>query len=450
MKLNDALRIQRGEVVSFVGAGGKTSTLFRLGHELKVNGWRVLGTTTTRIAAWETTRAPLSMRWNASVGFEVLSNALERQGFVFIYDQLDRDKALGIAPDTLRDLLDRVSSDVMLIEADGSRRLPFKAPYPHEPVIPPETTRVILVVGINTLGKPLDRDHVYNADAIIGQFGYPEGAPVLWPWMASVLRHEQLGLQGIRPDIPVDVLINQVQAGSRGLRCARLMSSLLLQSTRIRSVVLAEAQGEEPVHEVRRPVAAIVLAAGKSSRMGELKVLLPWGRETVLESILRRLYAIRLNDVLVVTGREAQKVEKVAAKYGARTVHNPDYEQGEMLSSLQTAIRTLGDRYDACLVVLGDQPQIQGRVIAEVLNAYAAGKGEIVTPSYQMRRGHPVLIGRRYWQEMLNLPQGKSPRDLLKAHENEIAYVNVNSDSILADIDTPEEYRAALRKAGLG
>jgi hypothetical protein len=116
----------------------------------------------------------MSMRWNASVGFDVLSNALERQGFVFIYDRLDRDKALGTAPDTLKDLLDRVSSDVMLIEADGSRRLPFKAPYPHEPVIPPETTRVILVVGINTLGKPLDRDHVYNADAIIGQFGYPE------------------------------------------------------------------------------------------------------------------------------------------------------------------------------------------------------------------------------------------------------------------------------------
>ncbi len=450
MKLSDALRIQRGEVISIIGAGGKTSSLFRLGHELSESGWRVLATTTTRVAASEIARAPLAMRWGAPVGFEPLSNALERKGFVFIYDRLERDKALGVAVEALRSLLDRVSSDVMLIEADGSRRLPFKAPYPHEPVIPPETTRVLLVVGINALGKPLDRDHVYNADAIIDQFGYPEGAPVLWPWMASVLRHESLGLQGVAPHVPVDVVINQVQAGSITQRRARLIASLLLQSPRIRSVVLAEAQASDPVHEVRRPTAAIVLAAGKSSRMGDLKVLLPWGRETVLEAILRRLYAIRLNDVVVVTGRDAQKVEKIAVRYGARAAYNPYYEQGEMLSSLQTGIRALGDRYDACLVVLGDQPQIQGRVIAEVLNAYAAGQGGIVAPSFQMRRGHPVLFGRRYWQELLDLPQGKSPRDLLNAHEPEIAYVNVNSDSILADIDTPEEYRMALRKAGLG
>jgi len=98
---------------------------------------------------------------------------------------------------------------------------------------------------------------------------------------------------------------------------------------------------------------------------------------------------------------------------------------------------------------LGDQPSLQARTIHQVLTAYAEGQGEIVAPSYQMRRGHPILIDRRYWSEILALPAEGAPRDVIERHKDRIAYVNVHSDSILRDVDTPEAYRDERRRAGL-
>ncbi len=449
MRFEQALRIQRGDVVAFIGAGGKTSALFCLGRELSGLGWRVLATTTTRIAAHELALAPLAIQGGGDP--IAVKEGLDRHGFVFLYDRIQNDKALGLDAAVIQHLLDRVDSDVVLVEADGARRLSFKAPYVHEPVIPAETTQAVLCAGMDILGRPLDKEHVYNADAIIRRYGYPSGMPVLWPWVASVLRDEHLGLLNVPAGLPVTVLLNKTPAQGLSLRRARLTASLLLGSPRIQSIVLGEVQRQEnPVHEVRRPICAVVLAAGLSSRMGQPKILLPWGRETVLEAIIHRLQVARVDHIIVVTGRGAEAVRAVANRYGAEVVHNPDYEQGEMLSSLQAALRVLNNsRYDGALVVLGDQPQMQSYVISRVLDAYAEGQKGIVIPSYMMRRGHPVLFSRRFWPALLDLPAGSSPRDLVNRLPDEIVYVEVTTDSILQDIDTPEDYQAALRRAGL-
>jgi molybdenum cofactor cytidylyltransferase len=88
-------------------------------------------------------------------------------------------------------------------------------------------------------------------------------------------------------------------------------------------------------------------------------------------------------------------------------------------------------------------------VISQVLTAYAEGAGDIIAPSYQMRRGHPILIDRRYWPEILNLPADGAPRDVIDQHKDRTAYVKVDTDSVLRDIDTPEDYREERRNAGL-
>ncbi|MBN2471170.1 MAG: putative selenium-dependent hydroxylase accessory protein YqeC [Anaerolineae bacterium] len=451
MRLEHALDIQHGEVISFIGAGGKTSALFRLGNELRQRGFRVLATTTTRIAVDELVHAPASVAVTPDLAeAATVSQALTDKRFVFVYDSIARAKVQGIAPETVSMLLDRVNSDVLLIEADGARRLPFKAPYDHEPVVPRETTRIVLSVGLDALGQPLDPLHIYNAEAMIARYGYPPGAPVAWPWVASVVRDEELGLANLPEAPPVYVLLNKVPKEGTVLRRARLIASLLLRSARIYGVVIGEMQAlEDPVHEVRRPVAAIVLAAGMSSRMGKLKVLLPWGKQTVLDAIIRQLHIARLSEIVVVTGRESDRVASHAAQYAAHVVHNADYASGEMLSSLQAGLRALDSRVSAALVALGDQPQIQSYVVARMLDAYARQGSKLVIPSFQMRRGHPVLFDRSLWQPLLELPADGMPRDVVNAYQDQIVYVNVNTDSIIRDIDTLEDYRAALRDSGL-
>ena len=129
MRLADALRVQRGDMVAFVGAGGKTSALFRLAHELRGDGWRVIGTTTTRLARHEIQNVPCAIAVGASASPATIRACLDEHGFVFLYgsEDLKRDKIIGLAPETLSRLMDAVNSDVLLIEADGSRRLPLKA-----------------------------------------------------------------------------------------------------------------------------------------------------------------------------------------------------------------------------------------------------------------------------------------------------------------------------------
>lgn len=200
----------------------------------------------------------------------------------------------------------------------------------------------------------------------------------------------------------------------------------------------------------KRRVGAVVLAAGMARRMGRPKVLLPWvDGLPILDHILKQLQAAGVEDVVVVTGHEADKVREIAARHNVTTIHNPDYATGEMLSSLKVGLRALSANVTATLVVLGDQPRIQPEIVRRLMQSYADGKGSIVAPSYEMRRGHPILIDRQYWDELLALPADGAPRDVINAHADQIAYVVVDTDSVLGDIDTPEDYDKERRRAGL-
>ncbi|MBI5669410.1 MAG: putative selenium-dependent hydroxylase accessory protein YqeC [Chloroflexi bacterium] len=449
MKLQRAFDIVPGDVVAFVGAGGKTSTLIALGHELAEAGLRVLATTTTRIGADQLDLMPYAARLDTSMA--AVSLALNDHRFVFLYDDIRQNKVYGAGKDQIPHLLDSVDSDVLLIEADGSRGLPLKAPKEHEPVIPAETTLVVPVASLSVLGQPLDEEHVYNAQAIDDRYGFGIGNRVKSPWVAQVVRDPELGLKAVPDGARVVVLLNQVPAHGYLRGRARMVAQMILRSPRVYGVALGSVRGSEPVHEVQRHVGAVVLAAGLSRRMGQPKVLLPWTeRKTIIEHILDQLLLAKVQHITVVTGHRADEVRPLAARIGAGVVHNPDYATGEMLSSLKAGLQAMPPHISAALVVLGDQPRIQPRVIVQVLTAYAEGAGDIIAPSYRMRRGHPILIDRRYWQDILNLPADGAPRDVIDRHKDRIGYVNVDTDSVLRDIDTPDDYRDERRSAGLG
>ncbi|MDT8307671.1 MAG: nucleotidyltransferase family protein [Anaerolineae bacterium] len=198
-----------------------------------------------------------------------------------------------------------------------------------------------------------------------------------------------------------------------------------------------------------RRVFAAVLAAGESRRMGRVKPLLPWGETTILGQILHNLLASQVGEVWVVTGFEAGAVGAVAADFGARVLFNPSYASGEMLSSLQVAVRALPARCSGVLVVLADQPLIPTAIFDQVIAAFDDDQERIVAPTYKGQRGHPVLIGRRFFAELLGLAPGSAPRDLLQAHEAAFHLLAVESEAVLLDLDRPGEYeRYRPRQAG--
>ena len=195
-------------------------------------------------------------------------------------------------------------------------------------------------------------------------------------------------------------------------------------------------------------ISAIILAAGQSRRMGRPKLLLPWGSTTVLEHVIAVFANAGIEDTLIVTGGAQEQMQEIILKcsenYPVRSIYNEDYENGGMLSSIQCGLRDLTEKaFGAAMIGLGDQPQVQESSVRAVRDAFLQTGNHLVVPSFQMRRGHPWLVARPLWDQILEMGVPQTPRDFLNTHDKNIHYVDTESASVLEDLDTPEKYRAS-------
>jgi molybdenum cofactor cytidylyltransferase len=149
--------------------------------------------------------------------------------------------------------------------------------------------------------------------------------------------------------------------------------------------------------------------------------------------------------VIVVTGHQREAIEAALAGCAVRCVFNPAYASGEMLSSIQAGLAAALPESAGALLALADQPQMQVAVARQVLDAFDDSGGQaLVVPSHAMRRGHPILLPRRLWPEVLALPAGATLRSVIQRHAAAIRYIAVDTASVLADLDTPEQYASAV------
>ncbi len=177
--------------------------------------------------------------------------------------------------------------------------------------------------------------------------------------------------------------------------------------------------------------------------MGRPKMTMAWGSRTVLEQVIEALKSGGVGDILVVTGGAREEAEGICARESVRTVHNPMFASNEMLGSLQVGLGALAADVEAALVTLGDQPQIEAATVSALLKDWTDSKAGIIVPSYEKRRGHPWVLGREHWPEVLSMRAPETPREFLQRHADEIRYVEIGSPTILQDLDTPEDYRKA-------
>jgi molybdenum cofactor cytidylyltransferase len=208
-------------------------------------------------------------------------------------------------------------------------------------------------------------------------------------------------------------------------------------------------------------ITAIFLAAGTSSRYGNgiNKLLLPFDGELVVQRSLRNLIAAGVQRIVVVTGHERDKITEAIGRDAAmlrpyefqlELCHNPDYREGEMISSIKAGLQYVRNQVPgtlsrtAALIALADQPLLPPQMIRRILQAFEQNCGDIIAPRFQGQRGHPVLLHQRFFDEALALPPGAFLRDLLKAHPEAVTHLQVNTDFILRDVDTPSAYAEAI------
>jgi len=185
--------------------------------------------------------------------------------------------------------------------------------------------------------------------------------------------------------------------------------------------------------------AALILAAGRSSRMGDFKPLLPLGGKTVIGYAVDLFRKAGVADILVVAGFEAERLVPVIEELGAGWVINPDYDRG-MFSSLQTGVRRIAASCEAFFVLPVDHPFVKPSTVLSLIKAYNGGNEKICRPSYEGRRGHPPLIPAALIPAILAFNEPGGLRALLSRYEEQTLNVDCGDPGILADLDTMDQY----------
>ena len=192
-------------------------------------------------------------------------------------------------------------------------------------------------------------------------------------------------------------------------------------------------------------VSAILLAAGEGKRMGRPKLLMPFGRYTVLEQTIDNLLSSNVDEVVVVLGARAGEIKHVIADRPVKVMINPDYHRG-MSTSLIAGLKQVDGKAQKVMVALADQPLIDGETYNRLIEASLGCDKGIVVPTYQTKRGNPVIFSIKYKNELLGLEGDVGGREILKKHPDDIFEVAVDSESVNIDINTLDDYYSHLKQ----
>jgi molybdenum cofactor cytidylyltransferase len=186
-------------------------------------------------------------------------------------------------------------------------------------------------------------------------------------------------------------------------------------------------------------IVALLLAAGRSRRMGRPKLVLPLGGQPAIARIVDELARSCVDEVCLVTGPDRDLLERAMEGRRVHWVTNPDPES-EMLESVRCGVRALPDHATCALVMLGDQPGVTSELINALITAHLQTRRSLVLPVHAGRRGHPLLIATCHREEILTRHDNVGLRGLLQQHAGEILEVPVDSPWLLEDMDEPADY----------
>lgn len=431
--------------IALVGAGGKTTAMFQIARQLKPP---VIVTATTHLARQQTA---LADRWIvASTPSELPANSETIAEVLLVTGPLDStDRTIGVDLEILDRLF--VMADQLhcplLIEADGSRQLPLKAPADHEPVIPEFCDMVIVLAGLLGLGKPLSPDWVHRSERFSELTGIAQGKEITPEAIANFFLHPQGGLKAIPPKARRIALLNQADnpdlqaaAGSISNKLLHHYDAVLVASLAT-TVEQFAAPSHTPIGEVyavHERSAGVILAAGAARRYGQPKLLLPWRGEAIIRHVARAALSAGLDSVVVVTGEHHKSILDSLVGMNVALVINPDWEKGQS-SSLQAGLRALPSEIGSSVFLLGDQPQIPAGLVQTLIERHAGTLSPIVAPLVGGQRANPVLFDRVTFPKLMELSGDTGGRSLFSHYP--VEWLEWHDTSVLFDVDTPEDYR---------
>ncbi len=482
LTLSSALRLSSPLTIAFVGSGGKSTAIFQLAHELsqqqaskesksKSNEQLVVITTTTHFGTWQipmTDRHLIAESANFIAELEVKPSRV-----CLISGPIQGDKIEGLDPALLNKLhvYCKRRGIYLLIEADGSRQRPIKAPAEHEPAIPTFANLIVCVTGLSGLNKLLNDESVHRPEVFSKLTRLQLNKTITSDALTRALLHPQGGLKNIPSGARQIAVLNQADTGhlrstAQGMASSLLSAydSVLVTSLNGNNFLSTEHTAPErsegiTIHAVHERIAGIILAAGESKRFGRLKQLLDWHGQPFVRVVTKIALAADLSPVIVVTGSDAGRVEAAVIDLPVTIVKNKDWKKGQSSSihaglvSLQSGNdtkpglqnrRVTFERCGGAVFLLADQPQVPSTVIRGLVETHSRELSAIVAPLVKMeRRANPVLFDQVTFPDLLELQGDIGGRALFRKYP--IKYLPWHDDGLLLDVDVAEDYQRLIK-----
>jgi molybdenum cofactor cytidylyltransferase len=455
VELRAALRLPAVPRLALVGSGGKSTALFALARQL---AGPVLATTTTHLAIEQLVLADRHLEISRPEDIALLGEVPSPGVTLLTGPPTGEGRVAGLDSASLeqvRSLADHWQVPI-LIEADGARLRPLKAPASHEPAIPAFVDQVVITAGLSGLEKPLSGEWVHRPEIFAALAGISLGERLTVEALARVLLHPKGGLKNIPPSARRTALLTQADSPLLQPKAQSLAQHLLpavaavvvtTQPTSGRAGTDDSFPNKIGTHAamqvlaVFERVAGIVLAAGASTRMGTSKQLLEWNGQPFVRSIARTALTAGLSPVVVVTGDQAAAVEAAVQGLDLLIVFNPDWKGGQS-TSVRIGMRAIQGEVGGAVFLLADQPHLPPSLLQALVEQHARTLSPVVAPLVAGRRANPVLFDRVTFPALERLQGDQGGRAVFSQFQ--IEWLNWQDESILLDVDSPEDYQKLL------
>ena len=407
-------------IIAVVGSGGKTSLIWRLTEELVQAGKKVAVTTTTHMAMEK--ERPFALDGE---GAEAL---IFKHGYVLVASiDIQKKKLSSLPYEKLKKLSELC--DVLLIEADGARKKPFKIPMEWEPVIPDFTDLVIAVCGLDSLGKSI-KEAAYCPRETALFLGKKETDIICPQDMIKAVSSRDGLLKGVG-EREYRVYLNKMDTVKERETLNKIRRELSDMGVQVFCGSL---------REKKKNTAWIMLAAGNSRRFGANKLLYEIEGSPMYQRTLSCLFKAQ-KEVLKKTGifcpvtvvTQYKEVGETAEKMGAKVCYNPHPEEG-ISSSLKIGLKE-NKEADACLFTVADQPWLTWESVMGLLEVFWESEKGMACMQNGEKKGNPCIFSRKYYEKLFSLTGDVGGKQILNAHPTDIVVYQTKGERELEDID---------------
>lgn len=440
MKISQALRIGPDTRMAFVGAGGKTTAMLRSARQFH---GKVLVTSTTHFACEEAGLADHHFLVQQAGDLDQMEPLLVDGINLITAPEVPANRLGGLSDSLIngsRRLADRLNVP-LLIEADGSRRHPLKAPASHEPHIPDWVNTVVAVAGLSAIGKPLNESCVFHPEIFSDLSGKPLNCLITLDDVCNVCLHPLGGLKNIPEGAEKILLFNQKDISTVGVTEIERKWKKLQEKWN--SVLLSTMADED--NEVKNrleKVAGIILAAGRSERFGIPKQLLDWKGKPFIQHIVETALQAGLDPIVVVLGAVVEPImQRLQAHPSIIYANNEEWLTGQA-GSISRGVKEIASQCGAAVFLMSDMPQISTDILKSYLEYMKINDFLILAPRVKGQPTNPVMFDKRCFPALMNLRGEIGGRQLFEHYP--VTWVDLTDPFLALDVDTREDYQALL------